>query len=550
MKKIKIIIFAILSLLVLPSVANAANANISIYGPNTVVQGNTATVTVTLSSGTNIGSWEMDLNYDRAYLQLVSSNAESGGTAMVSYSANGTKSKSYTFVFRTLRSGTTRVSVNSYLAYAYDDMSQMNISSSNKQIRIMTEQELQATYSKNNNLKKLEVENYTLDKEFNKDVLEYKVDVPTGTTEIKVNASPEDNRSTINGAGALNVTEGINNFDIVVTAQNGDQKTYKLIVNVEDLNPINASVNGKNYTVVKNKDLLKVPATFIETTETIEGNEIPAFVNHNANITLVGLKNSNGEIELFQYSNGNYTPYNEMNLKNYLLIPIPFTTPLDLIKTTISINNITYDAYKYSEKSDFAIINAKNLEDGKTALYLYDTKNKTAQLYDETYIKESNETIKNYSYIILAFAGALVLMLILIFILLHSLHKKQKKINKFLKKQEAKIEATRKLNDVVSEVQKITAAEKQKEEKNKSTKKEKENTVKIKVEEKNLEPQKTKKELKKEAKEKKKNKKEPEEIKVKEIQASDPNNEIKKVLDDSEEVYNLFDDDKKKKKKK
>ncbi len=140
-------------------------------------------------------------------------------------------------------------------------------------------------------------------------------------------------------------------------------------------------------------------------------------------------------------------------------------------------------------------------------------------------------------------------MLILIFILLHSLHKKQKKINKFLQKQEAKIEATRKLNDVVNEVKKITVKEQKASSKAKTTEAE------------NIEqPKKSKKELKKEQKaekkaklteqEKNKTPKETEEIKVKEIQTSNPNDEIKKVLSDDEEVYDLFDDEKKKKKKK
>jgi len=549
MKKLKLIIISLIALLIMPNVANAANGSISVSGPNTVVQGNTATYTVTLSSGTNIGSWQMALNYDNSYLKLTNSSAEEGGTMMVNSSAGGTKKVTYTFTFKTLKSGTTRVSVSSYLAYAYDDMSLMNLSSSNKQTRIMTEQELQASYSKNNNLKNLAVEGFELDKDFNKDIVEYKVDVPTGTKEIKVSATPEDNRSSINGSGALAVTEGINNFEIVVTAQNGDQKTYKLTVNVEDLNPISALVNGQNYVVIKNKELLKIPETFLETTVTINENEIPAFVNHNANITLVGLKDLNGNVGLFIYNNGSYSSFDEMNLKNYLLIPVSFDKELDLIKTTVNINNKTYDAYKYSEKSAFVIINAKSLEDGKTNLYLYDSKNKTAILYDDTYIKESTETIKNYSYIILAFAGALVLMLILIFILLHSLHKKQKKINKFLQKQEAKIEATRKLNDVVNEVKKITVKEQKASSKAKTTEAE------------NIEqPKKSKKELKKEQKaekkaklteqEKNKTPKETEEIKVKEIQTSNPNDEIKKVLSDDEEVYDLFDDEKKKKKKK
>lgn len=543
MKKVKIILAIIGVMLMFPTVAKAASGNISVTGPGTVVQGNKITVTVTLSSSTAIGSWQMDLNYDKSYLQLVSSSAEAGGTMMVN-SSSGTKNKTYTFSFKALKTGTTRVSVSSYLVYAYQDNSELNINSSNKTVKIMTQQELEATYSKDNNLKNLTVEGYEISPTFDKDTLEYTVNVPTGTEKVKVNASVNDKTASVTGDGELTVTEGLNTLPIVVTAQNGSQKTYNLIVNVEDQNPINVKIEGKDYIVVKNASLLTTPETFEATTTTINDFEIPAFVNKNANITLVGLKDNSGEISLFIYNNGTYTKYSELNLKKDMLIPVDFTGELDYIKTTVTINGTKLEAYKYSENTDFVIINAKNLADGKTSLYLYDTKNETAQIFDETFINETNNTIKNYTYVIIAFASALVIMLILIFSLLHSLKKKQKKINKFLQKQEAKIEATRKLNDVVDEVKKITEAEKE------TKKKDKDFSLTEMISNLNIEEQEDKNNDKQNKdKKKSKSKAKEDEIKIKEIQVN-PNDEIKKVMDDDEEVYDLFADDKKKKKKK
>jgi len=73
-------------------------------------------------------------------------------------------------------------------------------------------------------------------------------------------------------------------------------------------------------------------------------------------------------------------------------------------------------------------------------------------------------------------------MIIIIFSLLHSLKRKQKKLNKFLQKQEAKIEATRKLNDVVDEVKKITEAENKVKNKKKKTADDKKENTEIKKE--------------------------------------------------------------------
>ena len=530
MKKIKNIfgvILVILGLVFAPLESKAAAGSLSISSSsNTVVVGNTVTVSITLASSSPLGAWEFDLNYDQSFLKLTSSNAENNGTYFVNAGNGSIKSKTYTLKFRALKSGTTTVTIGSYDVYAYDT-SKMSISKSNKKISIMTQQELEASYSKDNNLKELKVEGFELDKEFNKDTLEYSVNVPTGTTTVKVKAVVNDNTASISGDGDVQVTEGTNTIPLIITAQNGDQKTYTLVVNVEDQNPINVKINNKDYIVVKNASLLTAPPTFSETNIIINEFSIPAFENTSAKLILVGLKDNEGKIALFIYQDKNYYPYNELNLKNYLLLPTKFTKTLPFEKLTVKINNNEVEAYKYKKNSDFAIITAKNLETGKDDLYLYDTKNNTAILYDADYIEEMNTTIKNYTYIIIAFAGALTFMLLIIICLLHSQRKKQKKVNKFIEKQEAKLEATRKLNDVVAEVKKITAEEKSNKMDIKEQEIKEEVNTPLNVVEDAKEP----------------------EVKIKEIQV-DPNNEIKKILDEDEELYDLFEDDKKAKKKK
>ena len=582
MKKLKVFLLGIISLLVLPSIVNAASGKISVTGTSSAVVGNRVTITVTLSSSTAIGSWEMALNYDKSYLQLVSSTAESGGTKMLGYTTtlSGVKSKSYTFVFKTLKTGNTRVSVSSYLAYAMDE-SEMSLTSSSKSIRIMTQAELEASYSKDNNLKGLSVtvgeESFDLEEEFAKDTLEYHVTVPTGTTMVNVTATKNDSTASVDGDGEIEVTEGLNTIPIVVTAQNGDEKTYTLIVNVEDQNPIEVAIDKKNYTVVKSDSLLTAPAAFTATTVEIDGFQIPAFVNEAIGYTLVGLKDEEGNISYYRYQNGEYSLYNELTSKSYTLVPVAFDTELDYIKTAVEINGATMDAYKYSEDSNLYIINAINLETGKTNLYLYDKESEAAILFDESFINETNQTIQYYTYVIIAFAGALFLMLILIFGLLHSTKKKQKKINQFIEKQEAKIEATRKLNDVVSEVKKIQEKEQNdihsdvikveevkfeeepQEEKTSDIKQDENNEETLKNDEKR-EEKKSKKELKKERKEAKKKAKEEkklqkeaffqDEVENTEVKIEDDIKNIDNSLNEDTGVYDIFEDDRKKKKKK
>ena len=580
MKKIWMALLFIVSLGLFTLKVEAASGTIKISSSSTVVVGNTVTVTVTLSSSSALGAWEFDINYDSSYLRLTSSTAENNGTYFVNYGNGSMKSKTYTLQFRALKSGTTNITVGSYDVYDWNESS-MSISRSNKKLTLMTQQELEASYSKDNNLKGISVvvgeETYDLEPEFDRDTLEYTVTVPTGTTMVNVSATKNDSTASVSGDGEIEVSEGLNTIPIVVTAQNGDEKTYNLIINVEDQNPINVKIDDKNYTVVKSDTLLTAPTTFTQSSIQIEEFDIPAFVNEDIGYTLVGLKDENGNIRLYRYNNGEYSLYNEFSSKSYILVPVSFSKELDYIKTTVEINGSVVGAYKYSEDTNLVIINAIDLETGDENLYLYDPSNGSAMVFDDTFVESTKDTIRNYTYVIFAFAGALFLMLILILGLLHSTKKKQKKINQFILKQEAKMEATRKLNDVVSEVKRITEEEKKdkdnlvvkeiqleqenEEEKNDNTFHDDEATGEEDKKEENSEEskeevKKSKKELKKERKEAKRKMREErklakeaffqDEVKTNELKIED---EIKNIEEDTG-VYDIFEDDRKKKKKK
>ena len=73
-------------------------------------------------------------------------------------------------------------------------------------------------------------------------------------------------------------------------------------VEVKDENPINVTVNGKNYTVVKIKENLPAASLYTETTININGFEIPAYKNDNTNLVLVGLKDEEGNISIYIYN--------------------------------------------------------------------------------------------------------------------------------------------------------------------------------------------------------------------------------------------------------
>jgi len=438
-KKIKILLLAICCLVVMPFECLASSANINVTGTSTAVVGNKVTVTVTLSSSTKIGSWQMNLNYDKSYLQLTNSTAEAGGTGIAGYDAKGLNKKTYTFTFKTLKTGSTKVSVGSYLAYDYNTMDEMSLTANSKMIKIITQQELEASYSKDNNLASLDVEGFLLSPSFEKDVTEYAVVVPEDTKSIKISAKARDGKASVSGTGEKEVTSGTNNFEITVRAENGSEKVYKINVEVKDANPINANVDGNLYTVVKIKDYLPSLNTYQDHTILIEDMEIPAYKNDNTGLVLVGLKDSAGEISLFIYdeNDGSYKAYHEIGINKITVYPMDTDEVVDgYQKKEVNINGVTINGFVYEDSSRFIIIYGVNVETGEKGFYLYDKDDQSIVKYNDEYINglksEYDEKIKLYSFIIIGFSIIFVLMFL---ILIFKRPKKKRRKNKKNKQQ-------------------------------------------------------------------------------------------------------------------
>ena len=417
MKRIKKFFMAMLIGLLFPCIVNAASGSINIASSSTVVVGNKVTVTVTISSRTKMGSWQMSLNYDKSYLQLTNSTARDGGTFMIDYAEDpGVLKKTYTFTFKTLKSGTTKLSVDGYRAYVSSDLSALSLSANTKQIRIITQAELEASYSKNNNLSALEVEGFTLTPEFKTDVLEYSVVVPENTKEVNIKANVQDKRASVNGIGTQAVNPGANKFSVVVRAQSGAEKTYVINVEVKDENPINVTVNGKNYTVVKIKENLPAASLYAETTININGFEIPAYKNDNTNLVLVGLKDEEGNISLYIYNKNKneYQEYNEIGVNKITIYPLTSNEEIKgYKKDTITINGVKVDGYYYTKDSDYVIIYGINVETGDKGFYMYDKKMQSLIKYNDEYIIDLSKKIELYTYIIIGFSGVFILMIII-----------------------------------------------------------------------------------------------------------------------------------------
>lgn len=407
-----------LSIFLLNTSIKAASATISVKSNNSVVVGNTVKVTVTLSSSSSLGSWDFSIGYDTSLLRMTSSTAESGQRSVGYVSGSGQTSKTYTFNFKALKSGTAKVYVNNAEVYAFDE-SLMSVSKGSKSISIKTQAEIEASYSKNNYLKSLSVDGYELSPTFDKETLEYTVELDSTVESIKVNASVEDSTASLIGGGEISVVEGSNTIELVVTAQNGNTRTYKITANVKEINPINVEVNNKKYTVVKRKSALSAPDNFTETTVVINNEEIPAFYNEITDYTVVGLKDEEGIVELFIYDldSGKYTKYQELNFNsNKIFLLDAVDVPKGLKETTITINEKEVKAYKFDDNSVYYIVYGINLNTGNKDFYMYDSEEYTIQRYDTTMIDKLTKEKDRYLSIVLVLSCVCFLSMLFLLI--------------------------------------------------------------------------------------------------------------------------------------
>lgn len=293
-------------------------------------------------------------------------------------------------------------------------------------------------YSSNNYLKSLSIEGYELEPVFNKETLEYNVTLKVDTTSINVLAEKEDNTAFIKGIGEVPVNDGPNTIIVTVVAENGNERQYKINATVEEPKPIEVTVNNKRYTIARKNKLENVPTSFEEKLINIEGQNVNAYYNEIAKITIVSLKDEKGNISLFSYNNGKYTPFNEAKGAGVNLSILDNNikqAPSGFIKTTFKYNDVTLNGYKLkgTKNDDYYLVYAQSLETGDKAFYLYDKKEGTFQRYYEELSNVKDMIIKYLFYIASALLG-LFIIIILIKIINKLFTSKERKIKKYQKK--------------------------------------------------------------------------------------------------------------------
>ncbi len=438
MKKRLFLILILFFSFLKPTNIYAASGSITISTPkNSIVVGEKIVATVTLSSSASLGAWKFSLDYDSSLLKLTSTNND---RRIVDTASNTTTKKiSYTYTFTALKTGQAKLLIKDAEVLDYESEQKMSLAINNKEVSIVTKTVVEKKYSANNFLSSLSIDGYDLEPVFNKNTLTYDLELENDIENIIVKATSEDKSARVLGIGEISVNEGLNKIEVKVIAENGNSKIYTLNVRVKEEIPVNVLIDGKNYVVVQKINDIDIPMGYLVDEMEINDNLVPVFKNEITKLTLIVLKNEEGENNLYivDSKNNNYELYQEISFNKLILfLKEPnekVIIPSNYKQTKIKINEIEVLAYKFNSKSKYSLIYGMNTETGEENLYMYDSKEETIQRYNDEEIKELTNQINDYFKVIMIL-GPLGLIFFITIIILIIKNRKLKKVSKVINK--------------------------------------------------------------------------------------------------------------------
>ncbi len=432
MKKIKYILFSLFVCFIGVGFVNAASLKVS-ASKSTVVVGNTFTVTVSASGA---AGWEYCLSYDDSLFSLVSANSDTGGDCVKTGGINNQYTK-VTYTLKSKKSGTGTIGLRAAQMYDYTSTGSAAVESSKGSVSITakTQAEIEASYSTNADLSNLSVEGYELSPEFSKNTLEYELTVPNDVEKVNVVANKADGSASIKGAGEVELSEGSNKVEVVVTAQKGNTKTYVLNITRQELNPIYVTLDGKQYSIVRKIDSLEKPNFYSASTILINEEEVPCFESETNDFIIVGLKDEEGNIALYIYnSDGTYTLYKQFATDGITFIALDTDEVLKGYESVeIMINDENVKCLKYiAGEADYVVVYGMNAKTGEKGWYQYDLREGTFQRYQTNLIVSLQDDVKDYLLLVICFATGLGLSILAIITLMIMNGKKKNKLVKML----------------------------------------------------------------------------------------------------------------------
>lgn len=414
MKKfISLFVSAIILFSVFVSSVNAAGNTIIHFSSNTITIGNNVNVTVTITAPQEMKGLDYILSYDSEKLTYVSSSHEQinpnlAGRISVIDEPNNT-SKSYTFVFKSKAVGSANISIKdgecvaSVIVDGKATDTPLTGAGANLTVK-------DVELSNNANLKSLSLSAGNISPKFNANRTNYTASVPYETDKITFYATASDaNNAKVSGISPnMPLKVGANTFNITVTAQNGSQKIYTVIVTRREKgaeetpvdpipeNPYETVISGKNYEIVTTIPGNSYLQGFTLSSADWNGAQVPVLRDKDNVFTVYYLREvGTTEIAPYLYNDelASFEALKHQVFNGILYIfedfPSDMAMPGDYYSSYSQIGNYSVKVYleTNSQMSDFAYVYCYT--NGNFGLYRYDSKENTIQRFPDIHLVDA-----------------------------------------------------------------------------------------------------------------------------------------------------------------
>ena len=389
-------IMLIISTAVFP--ASAENAVLSFSSQKPSV-GQSVTVTVTFNPGAKMYSADFSLSYNPDILTYESATctakAAGGGIVKAAPTLTGETKISYKFTFTAKKSGSSNITVSGGV-YGFEDTENYNVEASATLTVSDAAKPGVAT------LKSLSISNGTLTPGFSTGRTSYTAKVKYEVTTCKVYATATDAKATVAVGGKEALAVGKNTRTVTVTAQNGTQKTYTIVITRlkegEELDgetkpedntdePEKSTViDGVKYLLATDLSGFTLPNGFKANTVTYGETEVAAAQDTDANYTVYYLKGENSE---------SYQPYTlesdgktfkklkfaTFGNNTYIFADIPEgkTVPEGFYQSSVKIGDFDIPAYKSPDEGLTDFYYTYCFFEKNFAMYRYDSRENVLQ---------------------------------------------------------------------------------------------------------------------------------------------------------------------------
>ena len=315
--------------------------------------------------------------------------------------------------------------------------------------------------SNDSTLKSLSVDKGKINPTFDPESFDYSLSVNNDVDKITISGEKNNDNASVEGLGEKELQVGVNKFEIKVTSENGESRTYTLTVTRKEKDAIEITINKKKYTVIKKEGILNPPEGFVKTSVIIDKQVVVAYSNEYTGYIIVGLIDDSGKANWYIYNskNSTYTKYNEVSSKGLRLVIIDAPKskiPSGYKKTTIGLDNGEVTGYYKNGIKNFKLVYAINMANGDESFYQYDEIEKTYQRYNKELTESYDSEIQLFELIIVG-AAALILIMFIIMLAISSSNRKLKKglkhikedrtIDKLVKEEKIRKELSKKMKE-------------------------------------------------------------------------------------------------------